>query len=89
MYKILNYGKPYTNYTTYKPIANPECIETIYVDNKTCTDTTLLECNQETISNFPYYVEIHYTKTSGKKKIETILKNYEINDLIAKYGSKL
>ena len=85
MYKILNYGKPYTNYTTYKPIDNPECIETIYVDNQSCT--TLEYYPPEQNGNIPYYVEIHYTKSSGKKKIETILKNHEIDSLIAKYGS--
>lgn len=86
MYKLLNYGKPYKNYTTYKPIENSENIETIYVDNQSCTDETKLEISKE---HLPYYVEIHYTKTSSKKKFETILKHSEIDSLIAKYGSKL
>jgi len=86
MYKILNYGKPYKNYTIYKPIENLENIETIYVDNKCCTDETKLEISKE---NLHYYAEIHYTKDSGKKKFETILKHCEIDSLIAKYGSKV
>jgi beta-galactosidase beta subunit len=86
MYKLLNYGKPYKNYTTYKPIENPENIETIYVDNQSCTDETKLEISK---ANLPYYVEIHYTKTSSKKKFETILKYCEIELLISKYGSKV
>ena len=31
MYKLLNYGKPYTNYNTYKLIPNDDNIDIIYV----------------------------------------------------------
>ena len=86
MYKILNYGKPYTNYTTYKPLENIEHIETIYVDNKPCIDDKNL---QILTNNLPYYIEIHYTKQSGKSYLETIMLEQDIAHLIAKNGNKL
>jgi hypothetical protein len=86
IYKILNYGLPYKNYTTFTPIENCDNVETIYVDNQTCVNDINLEIVKE---NLPYYIEIHYTKESCKKKVETILKYHEIDNLISKYGTKL
>jgi hypothetical protein len=71
IYKFINYGKSYSNYTTYKLIENTENIDTIYIDNE------------------PFYVEIHYTKLSNKKKLETIMINKDIDTLITKYGNKV
>jgi len=91
MYKIMNYGKSYNNYTTYKLIENTDNIETIYVDNKSCYDKDTMP-NEDTmpnLSNLSYHVEIHYTKISKKNKFETIMKNYEIDTLLAKYSNKV
>ena len=98
LYKLLNYGKPYNNYSTYKPISNNDEIETIYVDNQTC-DIRLnnvgygVSANyvdvENDIENQHYYVEIHYTTKSNKKKFETIMKYCEIDKLINKYGNKV
>jgi hypothetical protein len=84
MYKILNYGKSYSNYTTYKLFnKKDDDIETIYIDNQTCiTPDKEIEFN---LQNLPYYVEIHYNKTSGKNKFETIMKKHEIYTLLEKY----
>ena len=86
MHKILNYGKPYTNYTTYKPIENTDNIETIYVDNQSCSENDKLNISS---NNCQYYVEIHYTKASKKRKYETIMKSHEIDTLLEKYGNKV
>ena len=84
---ILNYGRPYTNYTTYTIIDNKDNVSVIYVDKSPCIDMKL-EHNQ-TLDNIPHYVEIHYTPSSNIPKFETILKNHEIDTFIAKYGSKV
>ena len=97
MHKILNYGKPYTNYTTYKPIENQDNIETIYVDNQNCNSNSNSNSNNYTqnhgedisYQDISYYVEIHYTKASKKRKYETILKSHEIDILLEKYGNKV
>lgn len=95
MHKILNYGKPYTNYTTYKPIENTDNIETIYVDNQSCNSNsnsnncTQNYCEDISYQDISYYVEIHYTKASKKRKYETILKSHEIDILLEKYGNKV
>jgi hypothetical protein len=44
---------------------------------------------QNNVQNNIYYVEIHYTKESTKKKFETIMKNHEIDTLLEKYGNKV
>lgn len=84
---ILNYGRPYTNYTTYTTINNRDNVEVIYVDKTPCICQSL-EPDQIT-ENTPYYVEVHYTSSSNIPKFETILKNHEIDSLIAKYGCKV
>jgi hypothetical protein len=101
MYKIMNYGKSYSNYTTYKLIENTDNIEIIYVDNKSCSDKDTIDnidnidnidaniTNLSNLSYLSYHVEIHYTKISKKNKFETIMKNYEIDMLLAKYGNKV
>jgi len=99
LHKIINYGKPYSDYTTYKLIENSDNIETIYVDNQSCCNnisqtTTTPIAHQPSMQNNVqknniYYVEIHYTKESKKKKFETIMKNHEIDTLLEKYGNKV
>ena len=97
LHKIINYGKPYSDYTTYKPIENSDNIETIYVDNQSCCKNTSSATKpithqlsmQNNMQNNIYYVEIHYTKESKKKKFETIMKNNEIDTLLEKYGNKV
>jgi len=98
LHKIINYGKPYSDYTTYKPIENSDNIETIYVDNQSCCNNTFPTTTKpighqpsmlNNVQNNIYYVEIHYTKESKKKKFETIMKNHEIDTLLEKYGNKV
>ena len=98
LHKIINYGKPYSDYTTYKPIENSDNIETIYVDNQSCSNNTSQTIitpiahqpsMQNNVQNNIYYVDIHYTKESKKKKFETIMKNHEIDTLLEKYGNKV
>jgi len=86
IYKFINYGKLYSNYTTYKLIENTENIDTIYIDNDTCYDEKHTDIPE---TNLPFYVEIHYTKLSNKKKLETIMINKDIDTLITKYGNKV
>lgn len=90
-YKIMNYGKPYNNYISYKLSTNLENIEIIYIDNEPCAKTINPNNTnlQNTSDEFYYYVEIHYSTSTNKPKLETIMKNSEINDLLKKYGCKL
>ena len=105
-YRILNYGKPYSNYKTYNIKYHPENktnILAIYVDNKSCNN---IPTNKSLLSNSvadentallqtkllkKYYVEIHYTPEENKPKLEYIMTENDINELISKYdfGIKL
>ena len=89
--RILNYGKPYTNYKTYQIINEKllkiniddndnDNIKIIYVDNKSCSHN----CTKLFTSNLSYYVEIHYTLESKLPILETIMKKYEIEELLEK-----
>jgi len=90
--RILNYGKPYTDYKTYQIINEKllkknidddndnDNIKIIYVDNKTCSHN----CTKLFTSNLSYYVEIHYTLESKKPVLETIMKTNEIEELLSK-----
>jgi len=100
MYKILNYGKHYTNYSTYNVIENDDNLETIYIDNQPCFDVNKIATlkndiksittnNANDIVHLLHYVELHYTKNSNKKIFETILTNHEIDTLLEKYGNKV
>lgn len=90
--RILNYGIAYTNYKTYqilnvniysKNTQNYEKIKTIYVDNKSCSyNFTKLFTPT---SNLSYYVEIHYSLETKLPVLETIMKDYEIKELLEKY----
>ena len=105
-YRILNYGKPYSNYKTYNIKYHPENktnILAIYVDNKSCNN---IPTNKSLLSNSvadentallqtkllkKYYVEIHYTPEENKPKLEYIMTENDIIELISKYdfGIKL
>lgn len=105
-YRILNYGKPYTNYKTYNiqyHPANTTNISEIYVDNQTCnnipTNKSLFSNNNidentallQTKLISKYFVEIHYVPEEKKPKLEYIMTDYDINELLSKYdfGIKL
>ena len=79
--------RPYKDYTKYILMSNPDNVEHIYVDNNTCIDKPINKDNHN--MDLPFYVEIHYTKESNKKHIETIMKNHELDSLIQKYICKL
>ena len=107
-FRILNYGKPYTNYKTYNIKYHPQNktnILAIYIDNQTCnnipTNKSLLSNNTKNADENTallstkllkkYYVEIHYIPEEHKPKLEYIMTENDINDLISKYdfGIKL
>ena len=105
-YRILNYGKPYSNYKTYhiqNHSANKTNIFAIYVDTQTCnnipTNKSLLSTSVpdentallQTKLNPKHFVEIHYTPETNKPKLEYIMTETDINDLLDKYdfGIKL
>jgi hypothetical protein len=99
-YRILNYGKPYSNYKSYNIKYHPENktnILAIYVDNQSCNN---IPTNKSLLSNSvpdentallqtsllkKYYVEIHYTPEENKPNLEYIMTDNDINDLISKY----
>ena len=100
-FRILNYGKPYTNYKTYNIKYHPENktnIFAIYVDNQKCnnipTNKSLLSTNNpdentallSTKLLSKYYVEIHYTPEEKKPNLEYIMTENDINELLTKYG---
>ena len=100
-FRILNFGKPYTNYKTYNikhHPANTNHILAIYVDNQKCntvsTNTSLLSTINVTEKTAllqtklinKYYVEIHYTPEQNKPKLEYIMTDNDINELLSKYG---
>ena len=103
-FRILNYGKPYTNYKTYNIRYHPENttnILAIYIDNQICnnipTNKSLL-CNIDENTALlstkllnKYFVEIHYIPEENKPKLEYIMTETDINELISKYdfGIKL
>jgi len=83
-FRILNYGKPYSNYKTYNIQHHPE--------NKTET-TSLLQNNlQSTLHAVTkYFVEIHYTPEQNKDKLDYIMTESDISELLSLYdfGIKL
>jgi hypothetical protein len=147
-HRILNYGKPYTNYRSYNIKYNSENktnILAIYVDNQVCNNnsTNKLITNTNTNTNininindekqpllgkyikndkndknnknnninninnekqqllnklkepntsddtkieYKYFVEIHYTLEENKPKLEYIMTQSDINELLSKYG---
>ena len=84
---ILNYGRPYTNYTTYTIIDNKDKIALVYVDKKSCNDYNF-ETGQLP-ENKLFYVEIHYTPSSNIPKFEDIMTSHQIETFISKYGCKV
>jgi len=110
-YRILNFGKPYTNYRSYNVKYHPENktnILAIYVDNQVCNNiATNKSINISNMNNekqqllkklkepntsdntkieYKYYVEIHYTPEQYKPKLEYIMTQSDINELLSKYG---
>ena len=99
-FRILNFGKPYTNYKTYNIKYHPENksnIFAIYVDNQKCnnipTNKSLLPTIDENTALLlstqllnKYYVEIHYTSDQRKPILEYIMTEQDINELLKKYG---
>ena len=110
-YRILNFGKPYTNYRSYNVkyhLENKTNILAIYVDNQVCNNTaTNKSSNISNMNNekqqllnklkepntsdntkieYKYYVEIHYTLEQHKPKLEYIMTQSDINELLSKYG---
>ena len=82
-YRIINYGKPYTNYTKYILASNIDDVAIIYIDNQPCLDSR--DIQNTPVEQLPFFIEIHHTPQSGKSKIETIMKSHELDNLIAKY----
>lgn len=80
--RILNYGKAYSNYKTYQIINNKNQIQTIYIDNAPCNYTLFT-------SSISYFVEIHYTIDANLQPHETIMKDYEITQLLEQYTYKM
>ena len=88
--RILKYGKAYSNYKTYQIINNinninntnntnnTNQIQTIYIDNAPCKYTLFT-------SSLSYFVEIHYTIDANLQPHETIMKDYEITQLLEQY----
>jgi hypothetical protein len=91
LYKILNYGKSYSNYIQYKLADNQEHIKNIYVDRTPHTifnpDGSVPEVIDE--DRISYQVEIHYTPESNKPIKSCILKSIDIDNMVSKYGCKL
>jgi hypothetical protein len=95
-FRILNYGKPYTNYKTFNIKYHPENtsnIMAIYVDNQKCnnipTNKSLLDEKKALLSTShieKYFVEIHYILEENKPKLEYIMTKDDINNLLCKYG---
>lgn len=100
-FRILNYGKPYTNYKTYNikyHLDNTTNILAIYVDNNTCNKiptnkAVLCDIDENTellLSEYKfvnkYFVEIHYIPEEKKPILEYIMTEYDINVLLSKYG---
>ena len=99
-YRILNYGKPYSNYKTYNIRYHPDNttnILAIYIDNKPCnnipTNKSLLSTNNvnentallQTKLISKYFVEIHYIPEENKPILEYIMTENDIDELIYKY----
>ena len=93
-YRILNYGKPYSNYTTYNIKYHPENktnILAIYIDNQTCNNIPTNSVVDENTALLQtkllkkYYVEIHYIPEEHKPKLEYIMTENDINELLSKY----
>ena len=103
-FRLINYGKPYTNYRTYNVKYHPENksnILAIYVDNQKCNN---IPTNKSLLSNSvadentallktklvnKYFVEIHYTPEQHKPKLEYIMTESDINDLLRKYNYEM
>jgi len=99
MYKILNYGNPYSDYKTYNikyHKNNTSNILAIYVDNQSCNNVPtnksslcVIDENAELLfTNLlkKHFVEIYYTLEQNKPKLEYIMTIYDINALLSKYG---
>ena len=82
-YRIINYGKPYTDYTKYTLANNIDDVAVIYIDNQPCLGSH--DIQKTPVEELPHFIEIHHTPESGKSKIETIMKSCDLDNLIGKY----
>ena len=103
IHKLLNYGQPYSNYSTYKIVENSDNIECIYIDNQPYNYriSQSLQSMQSSYADILeeanlYYVEIHYKQTSStglsaehKQPSKIIMSSGEIDKMIEKYSVKL
>jgi len=97
IYKILNYGKLYFNYSTYNIANNTDNIERIYIDNEPCLTSEHLVSEADTlpepIASRPEdkkSVEIHYKAGTHDPAFRTCqLTNKEISQLLGFYGCKV
>jgi len=83
IYKLVNYGKPYTHYTSFNLIDNLDNIVYLYVDS----EAHKIDKLEDTLNE--YNVEIHYKPSTNKPPIKIIMTNCEIDKFIEKYGCKL
>jgi hypothetical protein len=91
VYRILNYGRPYDNYSHFRMSDNPELITDIYIDSEPYTMLSLDGSVPSVIDDscIPYQIEILYTKESNKPMRTCIRSKADIDALLAKYGCKL
>ena len=78
MFRILNYGKAYGNYKTYKIADNPEKITIIYIDNAACkyaNKTDIISHN----------VEIHFSQLLHNQHTSIIMLATDITNMLSKY----
>lgn len=98
-YRLLHYGQSYSDYKTYTIKNNPKNktnILAIHIDNKLCnnipTNKSLLTTINETTSLLnaklikKRFVEIEYTPEQNKPKLEYIMTDEDINELLSNYG---
>jgi hypothetical protein len=83
IHKIVNYGKPYSNYTCFPLIENADSVMCIYVDKEPNKVDKLDDTQNQ------YYVEIYFTPSANKPPQKIIMTNREIDTFIEKYGCKL
>ena len=78
MFRILNYGKAYDNYKTYKIADNPEKITIIYIDNAACKYANKTD-------SISHNVEIHFDQFLHKQHTSIIMLSTEITNMLAQY----
>ena len=82
LYKILHYGKHYSNYCTYMFHTNIDGLKCIYVDNEPCSST------DKSIDSI-YYTELHYNDELMLEPIRKIMLGDEVDAILETYGCRL